>query len=489
MTRQLRRLSFVMLAMFLALFVSTSVIQVVQADTLAQDPNNQRALYDSYQIQRGAILAGGSAIALSTPSDDVYSFQREYVDAELWSPVTGWINPALGRATGARGIEQAMNGALAGTGSAQFLQRVERIISGQTPRGSSVALSLDPDAQRAAFDAMGDRQGGVLAIEPATGRILAMVSTPGFDTNLLAQHDPEVVDANFDELVSDPRDPLFNRAIAGNLNPPGSTFKLVVASAALSSGEYTPDSEFDNPASFTLPGTSTNIYNFDNGPCGPGDTATLATALRLSCNIPMAELAIELGTEAIREEAQKYGFDAEFEVPLEATPSTYPSAALSDDQLALTGFGQGDVRATPLQMAMVAAGIANGGVVMDPTMVDRVLAPDLAVLEEPSPTQFDRALDEEAAAALTEMMVQGVSNGVASGARIDGVQVAGKTGTAENGPGEPYTFWFTGFAPADDPQVAVAVVVEDGGGLGQQGQSNVLAAPVAKAVMEAVLGR
>ncbi|HET8927341.1 MAG TPA: penicillin-binding transpeptidase domain-containing protein [Microbacterium sp.] len=485
MTKELRRLSILMLIMFLALFGATSWIQVVEAETIAANPANKRALYDSYEVQRGAIIAGGIPIATSVPSGDLYSWQRVYTDAEMWAPVTGYINPVLNSATG---LEQAMSQQLSGTGGSQFLSRIDRILTGKPPRGSNVVTSLDPAVQQVAFDALGDLQGAVIAIEPDTGRVLAMVTSPSFDTNVLASHNPEEVNAAFDELDGDPSHPLYNRAIGGNLNPPASTFKLVVASAAFASGEWTPESTLPNPIRYTLPGTNTQVQNSGGSDCGGTPTVTIADALRLSCNIPFAELAVELGDDAIRVEAEKYGFNRAFTMPLESTPSTYPRA-LSDDQTALSGFGQGDVRATPLQMAMVSAGIANGGVVMNPMMVDRVIGPDLSVQQTFDPTEFGQALDRGLADQMTRLMVANVENGVAGNARIEGVEVAGKTGTAENGDTDPYTLWFTGFAPADDPQVAVAVVVEDGGGQGQSGFGNTIAAPIAKKVMEAVLNR
>lgn len=486
MTKELRRLSILMLIMFLALFGSTSWIQVIQSDELAANPENRRSLYDSYEVQRGSIIASGSAIASSVASDDLYSWQRVYTDAAMWAPVTGYINPALNSATG---IEQAMNQQLSGTAGSQFLSRIERIFTGQPPRGSNVVLSLDANVQRAAFEALGGLQGGVIAIEPSTGRVLALVTSPSYDTNVLASHDTEQVNATYDELVADPSKPLSNRAIAGDLNPPGSTFKLVTASAALASGEYTPESQLPNPASYQLPQSSSVVHNASGGTCGPGETVSLADALRLSCNIPFAELAVELGDTAIREEAEKYGFNLPVEIPLVSTPSGYPRTIQDDAQTALSGFGQGQVTATPLQIAMVSAGIANGGIVMNPRMVDRVIGPDLSVQQTFDDTEFGRALDADLAEELVTMMVANVSDGAASGARIDGVDVAGKTGTAENGTGEPYTLWFTGFVPAESPEVAVAVVVEDGGGQGQSGSGNTIAAPIAKKVMEAVLGR
>ncbi|MEV7610236.1 penicillin-binding transpeptidase domain-containing protein [Microbacterium sp. NPDC089320] len=484
MTKELRRLSIVMLFMFLSLFAATSWIQVVEADALGQDPNNRRTLLDSYEIQRGSIIVDDVAIASSTPSDDRYQFQRVYTDAAMWAPVTGYFNPALQSATG---IERAMNADLSGTGSSAFFAEIERILSGQPQSGFSVELTLDTAAQRAAYDALQGLNGAVVAIEPDTGRILALVSTPGFDTNQLATHDADAANATYDQLDEDPTKPLSNRAIAGDLNPPGSTFKLVVAAAAYASGDWTPDSTLPNPARYQLPGSTNTVANAWGGTCGSGDTVTISEAIRLSCNIPMAELAVQLGDDAIREMAEKFGFNRSFSTPLESTPSSYPRA-LDDAQTALTGFGQGQVTATPLQIAMVAAGIANDGVVMNPRLVDTVIGNDLSVIRSYDDTEFGRTTDAKIADQLTASMVASVSNGAAQGARIDGVDVAGKTGTTEND-NKPYTLWFTGFAPADDPEVAVAVLVEDGGGQGQSGSGDTIAAPIAKKVIEAVLGR
>jgi peptidoglycan glycosyltransferase len=485
MTKELRRLSIIMLAMFLSLFIATSWIQVVEADALAQNTNNKRTLLDSYEIQRGSIIASGTPIATSIPADDTYAFQRVYTDAAMWAPVTGYFNPALQSSTG---LEKAMNAELSGTGAGAFFAEIERIVSGQPQTGSSISLSLDAEVQRVAYEALNGLEGAVVAIEPSTGRILALASSPSYDTNLLASHDVAAVSTTHDELEAAADNPLYNRAIAGSLNPPGSTFKLVTASAAFSTGEWTPQSTLPNPARYTLPGTSQQISNSGGGTCGPGETVSIADAIRLSCNIPMAQLAVAVGEDAMRETAEAYGFDLSFDTPTPSTASTYPRG-LSDDQVALTGFGQGDVRATPLQMAMVSAGLANDGVVMNPRMVDAVIGDDLSTQRAFENTEFGRAVDESVAQDVTNAMVASVASGAASNARIDGVDVAGKTGTAENGDTEPYTLWFTGFAPADDPQVAVAVVVEDGGGKGQSGSGNSIAAPIAKKIIEAVLNK
>ncbi|MGL3148807.1 peptidoglycan D,D-transpeptidase FtsI family protein [Microbacterium sp. A82] len=482
MTKELRRLSIVMLFMFLALFAATSWIQVVEADNLASAEGNRRALLDSYEIQRGSIIADGTPIAYSVPSEDEYRYQRMYADSAMWSSVTGFFNPALQSSTG---IENALNADLSGTGAGAFFAEIERIVSGQPQRGFSVELTLDAPAQQAAFEALGDLQGAVIAIEPATGRILAMVSSPGFDANQLAVHSAGQAEAAYDALDAQKPNPLINRAI-GELNPPGSTFKVLVAAAAYETGEWTPQSTLPNPASYTLPGTSTQVHNAWNGTCGPGATVTIAEALRLSCNIPMAQLAIEIGNAAIFETAEKFGFNQSFETPLASAVSSYPRG-LSADQTGLTGFGQRAVTATPLQVAMISAGLANDGVVMNPRLVDAVIGNDLSVVREYENTEFGRAVDADVAKDVTDSMVASVTNGAATGARIDGIDVAGKTGTAEHDPDDPYTLWFTGFAPANDPQIAVAVVVENGGGMGQSGTGDTLAAPIAKKVIEAVL--
>lgn len=484
MNRELRRVSIVVLILFIALFTSTTVIQAVAADQLSADPRNTRTLYESYQVERGPILVAGTPIASSSPTDDNYKWQRSYVGGALYAPVTGFF-PVNGEATG---IEGAMNDYLSGTANSQFFTKLERIFTGQQPKGAAVELSIDPVAQQAAWDALGDFTGAVVVTEPSTGRILAEVSKPSFDPNTLATHDTEQVNATFNSLVADPSSPLIDRNRAGDLNPPGSTFKLVVASAAFESGRYTPDSSFPNPATYTLPGTNTQVINSGGGTCGSGATVTIADAVRLSCNIPMAELGVELGDKAIRDQAVKFGFNVEHHIPMVVEKSVFP-LVLDDAQTALSAFGQYEVRATPIQVAMVSAAIANGGIVMEPNLVDQVTGADLSVISSFQPKQFGRAISQETAAAITRIMISGVESGAATNARIDGVQVAGKTGTAENGADEPYTLWFTGFAPADDPKYAITVLVENGGGMGQTGYGNLLAAPVAKKVLEAVLNK
>ncbi|KQO95722.1 peptidoglycan D,D-transpeptidase FtsI family protein [Leifsonia sp. Leaf264] len=488
MNRELKRVSVFVLLLFLALFVSTTVIQAVQADALNADPRNTRTLYESYQVERGPILVAGTPIASSAPSNDVYKWQRTYTNGPLYAPVTGFF-PVNGEPTG---IEGSFNDYLSGTANSQFLTSLERIFTGQKPKGAAVEVSIDPVAQQAAWDALGDYTGAVVLTEPSTGRILALVSKPTFDPNSLAGHDTDAVDVTYDALVADPTDPLIDRNRGGDLNPPGSTFKLVVAAAAFESGKYTPESTFPNLSEYQLPGSTSVVINSGGGTCGPGATVSIADAVRLSCNIPMAELGVELGDKAIRDQAEKFGFNVEHHIPMTVEKSVYP-AVLDDAQTALSAFGQYEVRATPIQMAMVSAGIANGGIVMEPSLADQITGTDLSVVKSFDPVEFGRAISTETADALKKMMVADVDDGAASNARIDGVSVGGKTGTAENigadGEEDPYTLWFTGFAPAEDTQFAITVLIEDGGGMGTDGYGNLLAAPVAQKVLEAVLNK
>ena len=484
MNKELRRVSLVIVLMFTALFLSTSIIQVFAVDSLARDSRNVRVLYDSFSTERGPILVDGVPVAESIPVDDAYSYLRVYANGPLYAPVTGYLTLNQGNT----GVEDAMNTYLSGSSNELFMDQVNALFTGKEPAGASVELTIDPVVQQAAWDAMGDTTGAIVAIDPTTGAVLAMVSKTSYDPNQLSAHESgaEII-GRYENLLADPAKPLINRAIAGDLYRPGSTFKILLAAAAIESGDYTPESEFPNPAQLQLPQTDNTITNSGGDLCGGTPTVSLARALSLSCNIPFAELGLELGHQQIRDQANKFGFNESIEIPLDSTPSTYPRV-LDDPQTMISAFGQGtDVRASPLQMAMVSMAIANGGSLMKPNLVERILSSDLRVVEEFEAEQYREAMSAETASQITQMMVDSVANGAASNARIDGVDVAGKTGTAENGEGEPYTLWFTGFAPANDPQVAVAVVVENGGGLGQSGSGNQIAAPIAQRVLEAVL--
>ncbi len=482
MNRELKRVSVVMLIMFLALFAAATVIQVAQADSLASDSRNTRTLYDSFRAQRGPIMAGETVLAQSVPVDDDFRFLRQYTNPLVYAPVTGFFTLNQGLS----GIELSENSYLTGSNSSQFLEQLNSILTGRPTQGAAVTLTIRPDVQQAAWDALGNYQGAVVVTEVATGKILAMVSKPSFDPNLLAGHNFEAVIEYYNALDNDPAQPLINRPI-GALNPPGSTFKLVTAAALLESGLYTPESTVENRVRLPLPGTDVEIRNSDGKTCGPGDQVTLFTAVSLSCNVPLAEFGMALGYKPIVDMAKKFGFNQTFDVPMTSARSYIPQV-MDEPQTALAAFGQFDVRATPLQVALVSAAIANGGVEMYPTLIEGITASDLRPISSFTPREYSRPISAETAAQLTAMMQASVSNGAATNASIENVSVAGKTGTAENGPDEPYTLWFTGFAPADsEPKYAITVVVENGGGMGTTGYGNLIAAPIARAVLEAVL--
>ncbi|SJM63050.1 penicillin-binding protein 2 [Gulosibacter sp. 10] len=484
MSRNIRVVGILMLAMFLAMFSSSTIIQMIQAPNLNADPRNTRTLIASYEIARGPILVDGNPIAYSEPDGTDYMYQRIYTEGELYAPVTGYYSANQGSTN----LESAMDAELSGRSDAQFFSSLSNLFTGEQQAGAAIETTIIPVAQEAAWNALDGRPGAVIAYNPETGAIYAMVSTPSYDPNNLAMHDDAEILANYNGLLNDPSNPLYNRATAGNMNPPGSVFKLVIAAAALEEGIATIDGELDNPAEWTLPGSTAKVYNPNHGQtCGSGDTTSLRTAIEFSCNIPFAQLAVELGDEKIREMAEAFGFNQSFSVPFDSAASVYPTTTLDDAQTALTGFGQYEVRATPLQIAMISGAIANGGELIQPTLVDQVLAPNLQVLQGPQIESVGSPISAETAEALTSMMQDSVSSGVASNAQISGIDVAGKTGTAENGEGEPYSLWFTGFAETDDEQVAVAVVLEDGGGMGQSGTGNGLAATIGQQVIKAVL--
>ena len=488
MNRQLRRVGTVVLLMFVALFTSTTIIQAVSVDQLNADPRNIRTLDDSYSVDRGEILdADGDVLAKSVPSKDVFKYQRVYTNPTVYADVTGYFtfneaNP---------GIEGAMNDYLSGTANSQFFSNLSQIVTGQTPQGASVELTIDPKVQEAAYSALGNYSGAVIALDPKTGAILAMVSKPSYDPNTLSVHSTSAFFTAYNALMKSPSKPLVNRAVAGDLYHPGSVFKPLLAAAAIDSGKATPTTAFPNPAALKLPLSTTYIHNSGGATCGPGATATIATAIRLSCNIPMAQLGASIGEATISDYATKFGWGKPFSLAdgnFDVTPSIYPTGQ-DAPTLMLSSFGQADDRATPLQIALDSAAIANGGVEMQPTLIKKVIEPDLSELLVLKPSIYSTPISSATAADVRDMMVSSVADGAASNATIEGVQVAGKTGTAQNGTNDPYTLWFTGFAPADDPQVVVAVVIENGGGNGQDTVGNEIAAPIGKAVIEAVLNK
>ena len=479
MSRPIRRIAFVLGILLIALLVNVTIIQVVMAGDYRDRPGNQRVLLEEYDRERGPILVGSNPVARSKETGDTLKYLRVYSDGPLYAPVTGFYSLVYG----ATGLERTENRILTGSSSLFVVDRAEQLFAGRQPAGGAVTTTINARAQKAAFAGLAGKKGAVVAIEPATGRILASVQSPSFDPNILSSHDPAAIRSYYATLEADPSKPLLNRPIV-SLNPPGSTFKIVTAAAALASGRFTPESVIPGPRTYDLPDSTRKIRNWNGQSCGPDDLVTLRQALAISCNTAFAWLGNQLGDDALRAQAELMGFDTAFEIPLRAATSRFPEDP-DDPETAMSAIGQFDVRATALQMAMVGATVGNNGRTMNPYLVQEVRGPDLAILQTTQPSAFEDAMTPLNAAQLAEMMVNVVENGTGSNAQIPGVRVAGKTGTAQTGNDNPAVAWFVAFAPAASPEVAVAVVVEDAGATEVSG--NQLAAPIARAVIEAVL--
>jgi peptidoglycan glycosyltransferase len=485
MNAPIRRLAGVVAVLFSALLVASTWIQFVQAKELQERPDNRRTLLANYARERGQILVGGTPIAKSTATKDELKWLRTYPQGELYSHVTGFYSFTYGAGGGVEGAEDPL---LSGSSDKLFYRRVSDMLTGKTQTGASLELTINPAAQKAADKALGNQRGAVVALDPATGEILAMVSHPAYNPSVLSNHDSSKVAESWKSLNADGDRPMVNRSIAGDLYPPGSTFKIVTAAAALESGKFTEESVIPGPARLDLPQTNVGLPNDDKRACGPDNKTTLIHALEISCNTAFGWLGMELGTKDFLAQAAKFGVGDRLSVPMTVTPSRIPTE-LDKAQLAQSAIGQRDVRVTPMQVAMISAAVANDGVIMRPHLVRKVTSSDLEVIDEPGPEQLSQAISADTASALTRMMQAVVRSGTGTAAQISGVSVAGKTGTAQHGDGEAPHAWFTGFAPADGKaRVAVAVVVEDGGSLGNEAVGGRVAAPIAKAVMQAVLG-
>jgi peptidoglycan glycosyltransferase len=471
----LRRVAISVLVLFTLLIVNVNYIQVVRSDELRKDRGNTRVLTEEYDRERGSIVVAGTEVANSVPTDDRLKYLRQYPQGELYAAVTGYYSLVYGSAQ----IEEAENDLLAGSDDRLIARRIADLFTGRDPSGGDVVLTLDPAVQEAAMAGLDGVTGAVVALDPSTGAVLGMASTPTYDPNLLSSHEPQAIRDYWAQLNEADRDPRLNRAISDNY-PPGSVFKVVVSAAALASGDYTPDTVIPAPDTLTLPGTSTELENFGGSSCSSTGEQSLIDALTISCNTAFAQLGIDLGEDAVRDMAEAFGMDGERrEIPLTVEPSTMGDPE-NDAELGVSSIGQQSVVVTPLQAAMIAAAVANDGTLMTPYLVDQLRAPDLSVLDETDPEELSEPVTPEVADQLTEMMESVVTNGSGRAARIPGVTVAGKTGTAENA--GPDHNWFIGFAPADDPQIAVAVFVANGGGTGGD-----VSAPIARQVMQAYL--
>ncbi|MFE3642339.1 peptidoglycan D,D-transpeptidase FtsI family protein [Streptomyces sp. NPDC059169] len=485
MNKPLRRIAVFCGLLVLALLVRTNWLQYVQAEDLNTNSKNRRVQIERYAAERGNIIVGGKPITGSVATDDTdFKYKRTYVDGPMWAPVTGYASQAYD----ANQLEKLEDGILTGNDDRLFFDRTMSMFTGDQKKGGNVVTTLNADAQKAAFKGLGSKKGAVAAIDPQTGKILALASTPSYDPSSFAGYSAKD-EKNWLALEKDKDKPKLNRALRETY-PPGSTFKVVTAAAALENGVVTDiNAATDTPEPYLIPLSRTPMVNHAPG-C---EKASLNEALRVSCNSVFANMGDKVGRDKMVEMAQKFGFNnPEVDTPVRASASVY-NKTMDRGGNALSSIGQFDTATTPLQMAMVTAAIANDGKLMKPYMVDQLSAPNLDVLQKTEPEEMSRPISEKNAQLLQEMMENVVQNGTGKNARIDGVTIGGKTGTAQHGVGNskrPYA-WFISYAKTDQGSpVAVAVVVEDSAGTSRDDISGGgLAAPIAKDVMEAVLSK
>ncbi|MFF3534766.1 peptidoglycan D,D-transpeptidase FtsI family protein [Streptomyces sp. NPDC002466] len=483
MIRCIRRAAALCLLLLVALLLNAARIQVIDADSLDHNPANRRLTITRYGQPRGNILVDGRSVTGSEDTGEQLRYERTYRNGPLYAPVTGYASQTYGTSL----IEYTEDDILSGTDPMLAPFPLWNDITRAQQPGGNVVTTVEDAVQRAAYDGLGGRRGAVAALEPATGRVLALVSTPSYDPGLLSGTGSSVTDA-WQRLNAAESRPMLNRAIRQTY-PPGSTFKIVTAAAALDAGVVTdPHAETDTPSPYVLPGTTTTLPNESRG-C---EQASLAEAIRISCNTVMADLGVRVGLADMVEAVEKFGFnDTGLKIPPGVAKSNFDTE-MSEDQLALSSIGQFDTTATPLQMAMVASAVANGGDLKHPYLVDRTTTRGGATVQRNGSRTYHRAMNPRTAMQLREMMVDVVENGTGSNAAIDGVTVGGKTGTAQHGvdnTGTPYA-WFISWAQAPgsaQPAVAVAVVVEDAAARRADISGGGSAAPIARSVMEAAL--
>lgn len=480
MSRQIRKVGIGLLLAFGALFLQLNYIQIWAAEDIASNPNNIRALIAEYSVKRGDIEThDGVLVATTRATKGRYKYERIYPEGELYAHIVGYKSLVYGETR----LEAAFDEQLQGKASAPSFQDLQDTISGGEEQGDDLRLTIHSKLQETARDLLGDRDGAIVALNPRTGEVRALWSTPSYDPNPLASHDTKEVRRYRLTLDPDSRtSPLINRATSRSFAP-GSTFKVVTTAAALESGKYDAQSTFPDPSELDLPQTNDTLTNFTRTACTGAGRIDLFTALEISCDTTYGILGMEI-YEELRDTSEAMGFNEPIPFDVGTEASTFPD--VGDDNIpfrAFAGIGQGDVSATPLQMALVAATIANEGVVPRPRLVRQVIDPSGGIVEPFTPETLGRAVSAETAARVNEMMQAVVVSGTGTTAQIPGVPVAGKTGTAQTVPGESPHAWFIAFAPADDPQLAVAVIVESSSA-GSEATGGAIAAPLAKRILE-----
>ncbi|MFF4018271.1 penicillin-binding transpeptidase domain-containing protein [Streptomyces sp. NPDC001843] len=484
MTKHIHHAAAFCVLLLAALLVNAARVQVVQSRSFDGNPANRRPEIARYQQPRGNILVGGEPVTGSWDSGEQLRYERSYRYGPLYAPVTGFSSQRYGTTL----LEHTEDAVLSGTDPMLSPLPLWNHVARARNAGGDVVTTLNRDAQQAAFRGLGARKGAVAAIEPATGRVLALVSTPSYDPSELSGNG-EAVTSAWARLGDDPEKPMLNRAV-GQTYPPGSTFKVVTAAAALDAGAVRDlDRRTRSPDPYTLPGTRTRLTNESDG-CRD---ASVRIAFEWSCNTVFAKLGVDTGAEHMLATAQAFGFnDRHARIPFPVAPSTFDPGA-DRAQLALSSIGQFNTRATPLQMAMVAAAVANGGQLRPPYLVERTTRRGGETVAAYGPRPPRLVMRPSTAARMRELMTDVVREGTGGNAAIRGATVGGKTGTAQHGVGNsgvPYA-WFVSWAQADDdlePKVAVAVVVEDASADRGHISGGGDAAPIAKAVMSAVLG-
>jgi peptidoglycan glycosyltransferase len=478
-TGQIRKVGIVLMALFVVLFVKLNQLQVVDAHKLANDSRNTRVAVRDFSRARGQILAAdGTVVARSVPSGDAFERQRQYPEGDLFGHLTGFFSFTYG----ATGIERTYTSELAGRNLG--IRNFKDVLVNRTVTGD-VTLTVDKNLQTVARDQLGQRKGAVVALDPTTGAVLAFWSYPSFDPNALAGHDAKAVQAAYNAAVADANKPLLARAYRETY-PPGSTFKVVTAAAALERKPELATKVYPQLKELDLPRTDTNLPNFGGGTCG----GTLPDLLRVSCNTGFAQMGLDLGPDALSGEAKDFGFDERppIDLPVPAA-SRFPEPKefeRDEPALAKSAIGQQNVRATPLQMAMVAAGVANGGTVMKPHVMAQVKDSDGNVVRTYEPGAWKQPITPEVAAQLRDLMLNVVARGTGTRAQFPGATVGGKTGTAQTVGNDAHA-WFIGFAEGNNRKVAVAVIVESQPEVSEATGGRV-AAPIAGAVMKAALG-
>ena len=484
MNGPIRRVALALFVLFGLLLSAVTYFQVIKGPDYRDDPRNVRVVAGRTGRERGTIISSdGVVIATSVPNpDDPRVFRRSYPESNTYSHVVGYATLLFG----ATALEETRADVLVSDRDSTISGVINALLGGDL-RPEGIRLTIDHGLQTAAIEALGGQIGAIVAIDPTTGAILAMVSKPDFDPNILLGTGAAPAG---DALAADPGRPLLNRAI-GEVYPPGSTFKIITTTAVLETGAAGPGTEYPNPVELALPGTNATIRNFDRRRCRGEATITLSDAFAVSCNTTFGLIGLEMEPDDLIAAARAFGFGFDVPFEIEVVRSAIPPASdFTDDApaLAQSAIGQRDVRATPLEMALVAAGIANGGWIMTPYLVDEVFNSEGVLTTATDPVGWRRPMSPSTADVLTALMERVVTAGTGSRAAVPGIRIAGKTGTAEV-PGSSPHAWFVGFGPVDarpgTPQIAIAVLIEFGGDLGDNGTGGTVAAPVAQKVLSA----